>query len=88
MLFVFLIFKQTILKMRILSFAFLKISNLSSQIDYCYLIVISCSQNCMLKLNCSRSPKKPRKRRPQRYWDVPPTGYEHVTPAQYKAMQG
>jgi len=35
----------------------------------------------------SRSPRKPRKKKTHKYWDVPPTGYEHVTPAQYKAMQ-
>lgn len=37
----------------------------------------------------SRSPgiRKPRKKRPHKYWDIPPPGYEHVTPAQYKAMQ-
>jgi len=23
-----------------------------------------------------------------KYWDVPPVGFEHITPAQYKAMQG
>lgn len=23
-----------------------------------------------------------------RYWDVPPPGFEHITPMQYKAMQG
>lgn len=22
-----------------------------------------------------------------RYWDVPPPGFEHITPLQYKAMQ-
>lgn len=22
------------------------------------------------------------------YWDVPPPGFEHITPMQYKAMQG
>jgi len=35
----------------------------------------------------SRSPRKPRKKKPHKYWDIPPPGYEHVTPAQYKAMQ-
>ena len=23
-----------------------------------------------------------------KFWDVPPVGYEHITPAQFKAMQG
>jgi splicing factor U2AF 65 kDa subunit len=23
-----------------------------------------------------------------KYWDVPPVGFEHITPVQYKAMQG
>jgi len=32
-------------------------------------------------------PRKPRKKRPHKYWDIPPPGYEHITPAQYKAMQ-
>jgi len=31
----------------------------------------------------SRKPKKPYK-----YWDVPPPGYETMTPVQYKALQG
>ncbi|KAL8580405.1 U2 small nuclear RNA auxiliary factor 2 [Nucella lapillus] len=32
-------------------------------------------------------PKKPRKKKPYKYWDMPPPGFEHVTPMQYKAMQ-
>jgi hypothetical protein len=38
----------------------------------------------------SRSPssKKQRRRRPSIYWDIPPAGFEHITPMQYKAMQG
>ena len=38
----------------------------------------------------SRSPnsKKSRRRRPSIYWDIAPTGFEHITPMQYKAMQG
>lgn len=32
-------------------------------------------------------PKRQRKKRPHKYWDIPPVGYEHLTPAQYKAMQ-
>ncbi|XP_056871841.1 splicing factor U2AF 65 kDa subunit-like isoform X1 [Takifugu flavidus] len=35
----------------------------------------------------SHSPKRSRKKRGCRYWDVPPPGFEHVTPMQYKAMQ-
>lgn len=23
-----------------------------------------------------------------KFWDVPPIGYEHITPMQFKAMQG
>lgn len=35
-----------------------------------------------------RSPRKlAKRRRPSKYWDVPPVGFEHVTPLQYKAMQ-
>ena len=45
----------------------------------------------------SRSPKdrpkkenKPEKQplKKYKYWDVPPVGFEHITPVQYKAMQG
>uniref|UniRef100_H2Z1Z9 Splicing factor U2AF subunit n=1 Tax=Ciona savignyi TaxID=51511 RepID=H2Z1Z9_CIOSA len=32
-----------------------------------------------------RTERKPKKA--YKYWDVPPIGYEHVTPLQYKAMQ-
>ncbi|XP_067639699.1 splicing factor U2AF 50 kDa subunit-like [Eurosta solidaginis] len=28
-----------------------------------------------------------RRRKPSLYWDVPPPGFEHITPQQYKAMQ-
>ena len=40
---------------------------------------------------CSRS-RSPRerikgKKKPYKYWDVPPPGFEHITPMQYKAMQ-
>uniref|UniRef100_A0A8D8Q9U5 Splicing factor U2AF subunit n=3 Tax=Cacopsylla melanoneura TaxID=428564 RepID=A0A8D8Q9U5_9HEMI len=39
----------------------------------------------------SRSPPrdktKSRRRKPSLYWDVPPPGFEHVSPTQYKAMQ-
>ncbi|CAG0881031.1 unnamed protein product [Cyprideis torosa] len=31
--------------------------------------------------------RRVRRRKPSVYWDVPPPGFEHVTPAQYKAMQ-
>lgn len=35
-----------------------------------------------------RSPRKlAKRRRPSKYWDVAPVGFEHVTPLQYKAMQ-
>lgn len=34
-----------------------------------------------------RSGKKSRRRKPSLYWDVPPPGFEHITPMQYKAMQ-
>ncbi|CAH0384059.1 unnamed protein product [Bemisia tabaci] len=30
---------------------------------------------------------KSRRRKPSLYWDVPPPGFEHITPLQYKAMQ-
>ncbi|XP_066140455.1 splicing factor U2AF 50 kDa subunit [Euwallacea fornicatus] len=40
----------------------------------------------------SRSPRGhknsfSRRRKPSLYWDVPPPGFEHITPLQYKAMQ-
>ncbi|KAI5699065.1 hypothetical protein M8J75_015867 [Diaphorina citri] len=38
----------------------------------------------------SRSPRdktKSRRRKASLYWDVPPPGFEHVSPSQYKAMQ-
>ncbi|XP_069785566.1 splicing factor U2AF 65 kDa subunit-like isoform X5 [Narcine bancroftii] len=35
----------------------------------------------------SRSPRRSRRKKPYRYWDVPPPGFEHITPMQYKAMQ-
>lgn len=31
--------------------------------------------------------RSPLKRKPYKYWDVPPPGFEHITPMQYKAMQ-
>jgi len=31
--------------------------------------------------------RKSRRRKPSMYWDVPPPGFEHITPMQYKAMQ-
>ncbi|XP_037834722.1 splicing factor U2AF 65 kDa subunit [Kryptolebias marmoratus] len=35
----------------------------------------------------SHSPRRTRKKRICKYWDVPPPGFEHITPMQYKAMQ-
>lgn len=32
-------------------------------------------------------PRSSRRRKPSLYWDVPPPGFEHITPLQYKAMQ-
>jgi len=34
-----------------------------------------------------RRGRKSRRRKPSMYWDVPPPGFEHITPMQYKAMQ-
>jgi len=34
-----------------------------------------------------RHGRKSRRRKPSMYWDVPPPGFEHITPMQYKAMQ-
>lgn len=35
----------------------------------------------------SRHKNHSRRRKPSLYWDVPPPGFEHITPLQYKAMQ-
>ncbi|CAH1784996.1 unnamed protein product [Owenia fusiformis] len=35
-----------------------------------------------------RTEKRTRRKKPYKYWDVPPPGYEHLTVAQYKAMEG
>lgn len=32
-----------------------------------------------------KSPPKPKRK--YKYWDVPPVGFEHITPAEYKALQ-
>ena len=36
----------------------------------------------------SKERKNTKPRKPYRFWDVPPPGFEHVTPAQYKEMLG
>ncbi|XP_062264495.1 splicing factor U2AF 65 kDa subunit-like isoform X2 [Platichthys flesus] len=33
------------------------------------------------------SPRRTRKKKTSKYWDVPPPGFEKITPMQYKAMQ-
>lgn len=33
-----------------------------------------------------RTPEKPKKK--YKFWDVPPVGYEHLTPKEYKELQG
>uniref|UniRef100_A0A452FUA6 Splicing factor U2AF subunit n=1 Tax=Capra hircus TaxID=9925 RepID=A0A452FUA6_CAPHI len=35
----------------------------------------------------ARSPRHEKKKKVRKYWDVPPPGFEHITPMQYKAMQ-
>ncbi|XP_053371144.1 splicing factor U2AF 65 kDa subunit-like [Clarias gariepinus] len=35
----------------------------------------------------SHSPRRTRKKKAYKYWDVPAPGFEHITPLQYKAMQ-
>ncbi|KAJ8334374.1 hypothetical protein SKAU_G00400130 [Synaphobranchus kaupii] len=35
----------------------------------------------------SNSPHREKKKKVRKYWDVPPPGFEHITPMQYKAMQ-
>lgn len=34
-----------------------------------------------------RKSKKSRRKKPSQFWDVPPPGFEHITPLQYKALQ-
>uniref|UniRef100_A0A8C6E7A5 Splicing factor U2AF subunit n=1 Tax=Moschus moschiferus TaxID=68415 RepID=A0A8C6E7A5_MOSMO len=34
-----------------------------------------------------RSPRHEKKKKVRKYWDLPPPGFEHITPMQYKAMQ-
>ncbi|XP_006823727.1 splicing factor U2AF 50 kDa subunit-like [Saccoglossus kowalevskii] len=31
---------------------------------------------------------RPKRKKPFMYWDIPPPGFEHIAPLQYKAMQG
>ncbi|KAK3583631.1 hypothetical protein CHS0354_039458 [Potamilus streckersoni] len=41
-----------------------------------------------LRKSKSRSPRIVRiRKKPYKYWNVPPAGFEHITPMQYKAMQ-
>lgn len=68
---------------------------------YCYSICFLILQLTFSPQNRHRSRSRERKKRSRsrersdrskpkrkyRYWDVPPVGYEHVTPLQYKAMQ-
>ena len=35
-----------------------------------------------------RSPERSSKKRKYKFWDVPPSGYEHMTPKEYKELQG
>ncbi|KAK6179221.1 hypothetical protein SNE40_011630 [Patella caerulea] len=39
------------------------------------------------KKSKSHSPKPPKRKKPYKYWDVPPAGFEHMSVPQYKAMQ-
>uniref|UniRef100_A0AAY5EWJ6 Splicing factor U2AF subunit n=1 Tax=Electrophorus electricus TaxID=8005 RepID=A0AAY5EWJ6_ELEEL len=39
------------------------------------------------KHRCLQDPRRAEKKRIYRYWDVPPPGFENITPMQYKAMQ-
>jgi len=34
-----------------------------------------------------KKPSSSKRRKPSLYWDVPPPGFEHITPMQYKSMQ-
>lgn len=35
-----------------------------------------------------RREHKSKRRKPSTFWDVAPRGFEHISPLQYKAMQG
>ena len=39
-------------------------------------------------LELDSGPRVSRRRKISIWWDRPPTGFEHITPLQYKAMQG
>ena len=58
---------------------------------YVFTTFIKCNVIIMFLLCYSsrgRADKKSsRRRKPSLYWDVPPPGFEHITPLQYKAMQ-
>lgn len=49
-------------------------------------------RSLILSLLCvshSRSPHREKKKiKVKKYWDVPPPGFENISPMQYKAMQG
>ncbi|KAJ8005124.1 hypothetical protein DPEC_G00143390 [Dallia pectoralis] len=46
------------------------------------------SQQQPQEIAVSRSPHREKKKnKVKKYWDVPPPGFEHITPMQYKAMQ-
>lgn len=53
----------------------------SYSIALCRLLIVLSSPD-------SRSPHREKKKKVKKYWDVPPPGFEHITPMQYKAMQG
>ncbi|EHB13442.1 Splicing factor U2AF 65 kDa subunit [Heterocephalus glaber] len=43
--------------------------------------------SCRTAAQSCRSPRHEKKKKVRKYWDVPPPGFEHITPMQYKAMQ-
>ncbi|KAG9344909.1 hypothetical protein JZ751_009449 [Albula glossodonta] len=45
------------------------------------------NQNQPQDIAVSRSPQREKKKKVKKYWDVPPPGFAHITPMQYKAMQ-
>lgn len=53
----------------------------------CKAEVISCDilQN---KSVCRREREREKPKKKYKFWDIPPDGYEHLTPKEYKELQG
>jgi len=60
---------------------------LDLQVEVVDIKVSSSNEIKIKKLHCLEEDSHSRRRKPSLYWDVPPPGFEHITPLQYKAMQ-